>query len=503
MSDQNNKALSNKLKTLSREEKMKLMELIEERARRDKLKIRSYEPNPGQVQVHKCQKKIRLVVAGNGSGKSTLGANEAVWAAQGYNPLSEEYLRVPRRVVVVLDKPDKVSDKWIPEMRKWFNTENWSFNKNGKPYVSQIAMPNGSEIKFMFHEQDELSFESLEVDDLIFDEPPPRHIYIALIRGMRNKDKAARILIIGTPITGSWLRKEIYEPWAEGEAEDTECFRFSTAVNEKNLPDGYVEWFSSKLSDKERRIRIEGEFFDLDGLALAHLFKRDKHLLPPDFEWDKSFPCVVAIDPHPSKKHVALLVGADKQGPVVLKELSGKLVPREFARELKKWYASYRVVDIVCDSLGSADSTGGEGFKSFIQVLNEEGIRARATTYDDKNDEDWISRIQEVLAIPTEADNFGNKEPKLRISPRCAGLISDIESVEWVKHRNLDEFKPSLNIGNKDYLACLKYGLATNITYKRSRAEPYYRNGEAYGIKTNNRVKMNIRNKLRPGFTRR
>lgn len=471
------------INNLTREEKLQLLQVLEEKARRKKLQVEAYVPNQGQLQVHKSTKKIRLVVSGNGAGKTTLGVNETVWAAQGFNPVSKQHLRVPRRVVVVLDKPDKVADKWIPEIKKWFDTSEWSFNKMGKPYVCQAVLPTGSEIKFMFHEQDELSFESLEVDDLIFDEPPPRHVYIALIRGMRNKDHKARILIIGTPITGAWLRKEIYEPWADGEAPDTDCFRFSTAVNEDNLPEGYVEWFGSKLSEKERKIRIEGEFFDLDGLALAHLFRREHHLVTKDkYDWDKSYPCVVALDPHPEKKHVAVLMGADKHGPVVLKELAMKSVPRDFAKHLKKWYTGYRVVDIVCDSLGSSAMTGGENFKSFIEILNEEGVRARATTFQEKDDTEWIARIQDALRIPDEPDNFGNRQAALRIMADCHGLINDIETVEWAKIKNMEDFKPKLDISRKDFLAALKYALATGLTYSRRKNAVYYRTDSVYGM---------------------
>lgn len=483
------------LKNLSREEKLALLESLEERERRAKLALSSYKPNEGQKQVHASQKKIRLVISGNGAGKTTLGVHEAFWAASGFNPISQKHAAVPRRVVVVLDKPDKVDLKWLPEIRKWFDLSKLHLTKNGKPYINLVTFPNGSEIRFMFHEQEELSFESMEVDDVIFDEPPPRKIYIALLRGMRNVDKQARVLIIGTPITGNWLRKEIYEPWAEGELPDTECFRFSTRVNEANMPPGYVDWYSSKLSEKERSIRIDGQFFDLDGLALAHLLNRSKHILTRDkYEWNDRYSCVVAIDPHPNKPITALIVGADEYGPVVLKELRMKMEPRDFARYLKKWYKGYRVVDIVVDSLGSGQMTGGEGFTSFIQVLNNEGVRARATTYEDKNDTDWISRIQDALYIDKENPAA---VPKLRIMEDCRGLINDVETVEWVRYKNIDEFKPTLGIENKDLLACLKYALASNINKDKGKDKAYYHTQKAYGINMEQRTKQIIRAQLK------
>lgn len=477
------------LGSMSREAKIELLEALEERARRSKLAKSAYKPNDGQRVIHFSRSKTRLVVSGNGMGKTALAVHEAVWGAQGYNPLSKEYLPVPRRVVVLLDKPGKVEDKWLPELKKWFDVEKWGFHKHGKPHVSEISFPNGSQIIFMSHEQDPLTFESFELDDLVADEPPPRSVYIGLLRGMRNKDANGRVLLIGTPLSGAWLRKDIYEPWSRGELPDTECFRFNTDVNKANLPEGYIEWFSSKLSEKERQIRLEGQFFDLDGLALSHLIQKDKHYLN-SYEYNPSYPCVVSIDPHPSKKHVALLLTADKIGPVALKELSAKLTPRDFAKELKKWYSGHKVIDIVCDSLGSSEMTGGEGFKSFIQVLNEEGIRCRATTYDDKSDEDWIARIQDVLMVPTEPNSFGECVPKLRVVKSCTGLINDLETVEWTRRRGSEDFKPTLSIESKDYLATLKYGLASGLSVNKAKDKVYYRNDDVYGFQPRHRRVM-------------
>ena len=35
--------------------------------------------------------------------------------------------------------------------------------------------------------------------------------------------------------------------------------------------------------------------------------------------------------------------------------------------------------------------------------------------------------------------------------------------------KGTETYKPKLDIGNKDYLACLKYALASNLTYDNSR----------------------------------
>lgn len=456
------------LSKIDRRAKLEILDALEEKRKRQLENRPTYTPNDGQKQVHKSEATLRLVSAANGSGKSALAVQEALWAAEGYNPVLDKKTIVPAKVVVVLDSPAKVDEVWLPEIRKWRHLKMEQLHKRGKPYYSQIVFDNGSDIVFMFNEQEELAFESIQLDFCVADEPMKRANYIGLRRAGRKKGRKAKYLLIATPITGAWMRKEIWEPWSKGELPDTDCFRFSTEVNKENLLEGYIETFSRVLSEKEKRIRLHGEFFDLDGLALAHLFDRKTHVVDP-FSFN-NWPCVVAIDPHPSKNHIAVLLGADNNNKLyVIRELSSPSAPKKFAQELKEFYKGFRIVDIVSDSLGATPGTGGDGNKSLIEVLKEQGIRVRSTTYKDKDDEDFIQRIQQVLEIPEAADNFGQRLPKLRIFSNCRGSINDVESVEWLKYKNLDEFKPKLNISNKDFLACIKYALATNLVFLKKK----------------------------------
>lgn len=487
------------ISNLSKQKKIELYDLLQEVKRRTREAGQAYQPNEGQLRVHLSDASTRLVTCGNGSGKTTLGSNEAVWWAQGYNPIRRAFTKVPARIIIVLDHPEKVADKWLPELRKWTVIPEDNCHKRGKPYHNRITFPTGSEFLFMFHDQTDLQFESIEADYIIFDEPPPRRVYIALYRGLRNKNRTPRVLILGTPITGSWMRKEIQAPWSRGELPGTECFTFGTDVNKANLADGYIERFSAVLSDKEKAVRLHGQFFDLEGTALSHLFDRTAHVIKL-FPWPEDWPTVVAIDPHPTKPHHAVLLGCDSEGKLYyIKEMRKKAVAKDFAVDLKDFYKGYRVIDIVHDSLGEADGTGGDGFKSFSQVLRENGVLTRSTTWEDKKDEDFIERIRNALHIPTEPDNFGQKIPTLRIFEGNFGIISDIENVQWIKMRHMDEYKPKLDISDKDWLSCLKYALATNLTALKGKAriyKPVQKASEMYGTRPNDTQKKIVRKKI-------
>lgn len=462
------------LTALTKDQKIELLLALEEKKKRSLSTKQRYFPNAGQQQVHKDGAifRSRFVFSGNSSGKTTLGVNEIFWTAQGYNPITKETTRVPARIYVVLDSPDKVAGKIIPEASNWFDLTQVTLVKGGKPYVSRIEFKNGSSIIFLFHDADPMKVEGIDSYDYVwFDEPCSRHLYVGMYRGLRTKGTKPKLLFTGTPIGAPWLRTDIYEPWSKGELSDTVCYRYSAEVNRENLREGYLEEFSSKLTEQERQVRMEGTFYDLEGLALAGLFDQTVHIVDP-FEWKKEDPCVVAIDPHPAKKHVACLVGADRDGYLYyIKEIASRSPAGDYAGELKAMYEGFRVIDIICDSLGATPGSGGEGNLSFIDVLKQNGVRARSTSYNEKDDEDFIQKIQQVLRIPKEKNNFGQVIPKLRIFRGNKGIIGDIENVEWTKYKNLGEYKPKLNITSRDYLATLKYALATGISFLKSKAK--------------------------------
>lgn len=489
------------ISNLSKEEKIRLYETIQEKKKRAREGGAVYAPNSGQLEAHKSTKNTRALFCGNSFGKTTFGCNEAIFWAQGFSSITDVFSKVPARIIIVLDHPEKVAEKWLPELRKWAVIPDEHCHKRGKPYINRITWPTGSEFLFFFHDQSDLQFESIEADYLVFDEPPPRRVYVALMRGLRNKNREPRILILGTPLTGAWMRKEILVPWTRGELPDTDCFTFSTEMNKENLPTGYLERFSSVLTEKERQIRLHGRFFDLEGSALSHLFNRGIHVVD-SFEWPEDWGVVVSIDPHPTKPHHACMLGVDKEGYLYyIKEMREKMVARQFAQALKDFYKGYRVIDITHDCLGESEGTGNEGFMSFAEVLRSCGVMTRSTNWVDKHDEDFIERIRNALAIPEEKDNFGRSLPKLRIFRGNHGIINDIENVQWLKMRNYDEFKPKLDISDTDYLSCLKYALATNLTPLKGKAKIFHRTQgfETYGIQTVSPAKQVFR-KVRAGF---
>lgn len=467
------------LSNLSREEKLALLDELEEKEKRNKRKRSSYKPNELQEKVHASSKRIRLVTSANGVGKTTLASWEAYWTGTLGASLQRiekghPRLPVPNKGVMVLDAPDKV-DRVLEEFRKWHDCADWQFLKHGKPFITEIVFPNGSHLIFKFHLAEPLSFESEEYDYAVFDEPPPRHAFIGIQRGLRRSNNSWS-LIVGTPLAQPWMKKDLYDPAVKGERDDIEVFKAGILVNKANLGKDYIENFSKDLTEQEKRVRLHGDFAHLEGLALAEFWKPEHHKIGR-FDWPRAWPTVCSIDFHPSKPCTAILLGANKLDEFyVVKTFKSKSPPRVFAQELKEWYKGYKLQDIVCDNIGSTPKTGGIDNMSFIEVLQKEGIRVRPTSFKEKSEDTWVRNIQDLLTL---RDTKLGKRPGIYVFDDLLEMINEFESVMWARNKSTGETMGYLDIGNKDFLSCLKYALACppimgRIAEVYSRPKPSY-----------------------------
>ena len=463
------------LSKLSKEEKLKIIQALEEKERRERISRKQFKPNPIQEKILKSDAWTKICTASNGVGKTTLGVHLMWQRAIGVDPWKNKNTKVPINIIVVVDNSSKIEDVWINELRKWFDFEHHGIElrKNGKPYVNEIVWRNGSRAQFYTWEMNDVMFESKSNTDLIIaDEPLPRPIYIALSRGQRDKNVQFETLIIGTPIgaDAAWLRTDFIEPWTKGLRPGVECFTGSIYDNAENLGEGYIERFAALLTEKEKRIRLNGEFSDIDSLAFGHLIKDSVHQIQKEqIQWMPDWPCVVGIDNHNHKPHTAVLVGRNPETDklYVLKELSLKATAREFASALLAWTLGYKVVEWVCDSLGSGEGTAFEGFKSFIQVLNDCGVRARATTFEDKTHEEAIARIREMLALEDSGPPLFERSPRLKfIESETVRTYKELCNIAFVYDKKKEVNKPRLDSAKLDYFSALTYALSSKYLAK-------------------------------------
>lgn len=451
------------------EELAELYLVAEEAIARNRTTTR-YEPNSVQKKFHKSDAFIRALFSGNGVGKTTACINEAVWTATGTHPYRETS-RIPNTTIIVLDDPFKADTVYITELRKrrWYDLDKLKIEKHGRPYTTEVIFPNGSNWIFMGHEVSEDKWESIQCSAIIFDEPPPRFIFPALLRGMREKQMRFWIAFAGTPRgkNAPWMYREIYRPWKLKTDPEIECFGGTTYDNLHNLDPDTIKRWEGRFTAEELKVRVYGEFEFLSGRVFGD-FQRDHHVETP-FDWPYSWPVVLAIDPHVRKNHVAVLIGVDPDREMhVVREMETSLSGRKAAEFFINCCEGFNVKAGICDNYGSMPHTGGEDRKSFIDVFNEQSkrmhsrIAIRPTTRAEKSDDEWIEDMRDFLRL--EPDHTGAERPKFHVFECCPKTIDNFESYIWDEHKGAQadgkDVKEKPLGTDCDYLMCVKYGIA-------------------------------------------
>lgn len=481
------------MKTLSRQQLeamdptdlAELIAMADEKIKRNK-KVEKYAPNVVQDAVHRSPAFIRALFSGNGVGKTTACIQEAIWTATGTHP-HRATARIPNTVIIVLDDSSKADTVYIAGLRKrnWYDVTKLKLEKHGRSHTQEVTFPNGSNWIFMTHEMAEDKWESIECACVIFDEPPPRFIYIALLRGMREKDMRPWIMFAGTPRgrNAPWMYNEIFKPWKFGSDDEIQCFFGSTTDNLQNLDPETIERWKKRYTKQELATRLHGSFEFLSG-RIFDSFSREHHV-EQDFPFPPNWSCVLAVDPHLRKDHVAIIMGVDPDGELhVVRELSTSLAGRRAAEFFIRACSGFNIRCAVCDNFGSIKMyDDGEERKSFIELWNEVAksmgkwkLMIRPTTRAEKRDDEWIEDMRDWLRL--ENDRANQPRSKFHVFESCVRTIDNFETYVWDEHtgRKADLREPKEEpLGtNEDFLMCVKYALATRPD-KLGEAKPFSR----------------------------
>ena len=278
-------------------------------------------PNPVQIAFHADDHQGRIVSAANRVGKTKMGTNEDVAYALGYRPwLPEDHpyrkinIRVPNKGLIcgetfgeqvdkvlipkLLGDPESGTPGAIPTQ------EVAQALKNQQGIINYIRFKNGSEIFLQSYDQKVDLFESADYSWAHFDEPPPRPIYVAVKRGLT--DRNGKWWMTMTPLKEPWIYDELFS------RSDVKVFYGRI---EDNLGFGLtqegIDSFASDLTEDEKEARLRGKYFHLSGLVYKsydslHRVKR--------FEIPPSWPMWMHLDTHPRTPHHAIWLTVSPNG---------------------------------------------------------------------------------------------------------------------------------------------------------------------------------------------
>ena len=418
------------LTKLTTEEKLEALRLLEHQELIDKEKcLEKVKLHDRQLKFHVSPARIRMFCGGNASGKTFTILHELVHThlkTHPYRPVDE----INHTWFIVSDFK-KVPD-YIRELRKVCPPSQFpEEDRLGSPSIRKLKWKDGGTTTFYSHEQDPMILEGMSFDALWIDEPPPRGLYIAAYRGLRNNPQHFVVMAL-TPISEPWLYTDIYQPGINGENKNIEVFVSTVYENSHNLSAEWLKQFEGSLSEEEKRVRLYGEFASLQGRVFKE-FSRATNVVRTK-PWPSDWPVWVCIDPHSRKPSTAVWAGMTKDDElVILEEASaegiqelGELINR--LEERHKW----RVVSRIIDNSGSARDWSGS---TAIDILRTKcNLSFRPVSNEEKNVEEGIFRIKSLLR--PEITNNGTKEPKLFIMENCRKVIQDFELYGWKDSRH-------------------------------------------------------------------
>lgn len=406
------------MSTSNRETKIELLKRLRQLELVQKEKVlETFVPTRMQQKFFESPKAIRLITAGNGSGKTMSLLIELLWTHLKTHPyrdcstITQSWFIVPSY--------GKVED-YCTELKSWCPPSLMpAFDKMGTSSIRRLRWQNGDTTTFYSTDSDTNLFEGTNFQKLFIDEPAPRNIYIAALRGLRNS-KVWSVVWAMTPISEPWIYEDLYLPSRSGEAPEVDVFEGSSHDN-PHLSKDFLKSFESQLSEEEKEVRIKGKFSILQGRVFKE-FDRRTHVLKLQ-PWPLDWPVYESLDVHTRKPNTCIWVGMTKDEElVVIDELAVEGIP-DFAKAIMERRGDKRIVSTIVDNSALSQDWST---RSAMQMLGDGGVRATAVRPRDKDVSNGINKMKRLLKGPN---------PRLYIAENCRNMIKEFEMYTWDNYR--------------------------------------------------------------------
>ena len=409
----------------------------------------------------------------NRSGKTTAGIIKVIIHATGRYPEWWEGRRYERGTIGRIFAKDfrKGGGILVKKLKEWMPRDAYiGMPKKGNGGIEEywrIRHASGGESYFdiMTYEQDPYSAEGWDGDYCMFDEPPPRDMYIAAVRGLVDSEGLCWFTL--TPLKEPWLFDEIYS------SKNPNVFsvvcdmrhnieRINPLSGRKiGLKEIAVKKYEMKLTEEERETRSHGRFRYLAGRIWkdwereVHLFDREEEWKEdkrrgvkvrgePPAHWKRAF----FLDPHDRLPHALLWVASDEVGNYwVYREgwLENYLLEEivEYI-ERKEKGAGERIVMRIMDPNFGPKRYGNTGLTvrgELEKAGQERGYRVRFVFGND-NKELGRKEFASLLRYERSKPISFNNHPKIRVASDLKEFIYQIEHYVWDDYKSGQDRDP-------------------------------------------------------------
>ena len=440
--------------------------------------VRFLTPNPGgQWDFMTCDDPTLsglFFFAGNKTGKTTGACIIAAEFAIG-KPLWRNGGRVldqrrwdafhrkpPLRICHFTEDFASHEETIIPTYLSWLPArEVKSVDKSPSGNFVRIVFVNGTVIFLRTYDQGYDKAEGKDYDVIIDDEPPPRDVFTAQLRGLVATN--GRMFIAATLLKEAWLYDECQQPHNR---------IFAAEIYENQwLSKQAIANFASSLTEDERQIRIYGKPTSLTGAIYPEFSDKFPHVIDQAPRlWNENetpWPIVMGCDPHERKPLYCAWAFLTPTAGLIW--FDWRLIPagskeaifaelRDVEANAAIGHHSHSRVVVMDPNRGRAKQLGNTSWKETFEENDYEVILG------DDNLALGHSAVHDMLHYSSDASGKVSRVPKMQFMESCRGRGGPVAQLlryswdDWARGRKIEKApKEKPRELHKDYPDVVRY----------------------------------------------
>jgi phage terminase large subunit-like protein len=376
-------------------------------------------------------------------------------------PLFKDW-KYPKRIRFV-SEPSQIEESgpFPQEIAKWWPKGRYKIFKDSKHYAKRYEAGDWT-LEIMTYEQDRQQHEGANLGCVMFNEPPPQHLWTPNISRLRS----GGICLVGmTPLTSAgWFFDEVVPRHQDfivyGDVESA-CIQHGTRGH---LDHDQIERMISEYSEDEKEARVQGKAMYLKGL-IYKTFNTQIHVLKDTIQPPANATIYQVVDPHSDKPFACIWAFVDGKGDVYIvdewpnvdftKWHNCQLTIQDYKSIFRDKEQGFNVHKRIIDR-HFADVRSAVNKRTLREELSDVGLDFYPSYACAEEIKTGIMKVREYLKYSPDRPLDVMNKPKLFINPHCANTIKAF--LRW--SRDPDNGKPQE--AHKDFMDVVRYLVMDN-----------------------------------------